>query len=99
VQRGAAVAELRPAGVDKGTAVHALMEQSPFQDRCAVYFGDDETDRAALAAVVELDGVPIAVGPRLADTPYERLEGPHHVREMLLALSVGLQRERGRETR
>jgi trehalose 6-phosphate phosphatase len=98
VQRGAAVVEFRPAGVDKGTAVRVLMEQRPFLDRCAVYFGDDETDRAALAAVAELDGVPIAVGPRLANTPYERLEGPRQVRETLLTLSVGLQRERGRES-
>jgi trehalose 6-phosphate phosphatase len=92
VLRGAAVVELRPTNIDKGAAVRALMQAAPFKGRQPIYLGDDETDRPALAAVAALDGVPIAVGPRLLDTAYERLEGPSHVREMLLGLSVALQR-------
>jgi trehalose 6-phosphate phosphatase len=92
VQWGAAVAELRPAGFDKGTAVKALMTEPPFAGRCPVYLGDDDTDIAALRAVAELDGAAIAVGPRLLGAGYPHLESPSQVREVLLGLSVALRR-------
>jgi trehalose 6-phosphate phosphatase len=62
LQRGHRVAELRPAGANKGSAVRAFLRESPFRGRLPVYLGDDRTDEDAFAVVNELGGHTIRVG-------------------------------------
>jgi len=50
VSHGHAVVEIRPAGVDKGTALIGLLAGSP-AETLAMYIGDDETDEDAFAAL------------------------------------------------
>jgi trehalose 6-phosphate phosphatase len=67
VQRGKQVAELRPAGHDKGTAVAAFLDEPPFRGRRPVYLGDDLTDEAGFAVANRRGGLSIRIGPP-ADT-------------------------------
>ncbi len=48
--------EIKPAGIDKGRAVRAIMARPPFAGRVPVYIGDDTTDEAAIAAAAALGG-------------------------------------------
>src|SRR3546814_1821330 len=47
VQPGKMVFELRPHGIDKGTALRAFMRDAPFAGRLPIMVGDDLTDEAA----------------------------------------------------
>ncbi len=74
LQSGKCVAELRPAGADKGDAVRAFLAEPAFRGRTPVFIGDDRTDEAGFAAVDAVGGISIKVGPgpsrarwRLAD--------------------------------
>lgn len=62
VQFGKRVAEAKPSGVDKGTAVAEYLGESPFKGRRAVFIGDDLNDEHGFAAVNKLDGISIKVG-------------------------------------
>jgi len=62
VQFGKRVAELKPAGIDKGTAVAEYLAESPFRGRRPVFIGDDLNDEHGFAEVNKLDGVSIKVG-------------------------------------
>jgi len=62
VQFGKRVAEVKPAGIDKGTAVAEYLAESPFKGRLPVFIGDDLNDEHGFAEVNKLDGVSIKVG-------------------------------------
>ncbi len=62
LQRGKCVVEIKPAGIDKGTAVTEYLAGSPFKVRRAVFIGDDRTDEHGFAEVNKLDGISIKVG-------------------------------------
>jgi len=62
LQRGKCVVEIKPAGIDKGTAVSEYLAESPFRDRRAVFIGDDLNDEHGFAEVNRLAGVSIKVG-------------------------------------
>lgn len=49
--------EVRPLGVDKGTAVTGLMDRAPFRGRLPVFIGDDVTDQDGIAAAAAMGGV------------------------------------------
>lgn len=53
--------ELRPAGTDKGSAVHALMGHAPFAGRIPVFVGDDVTDEDGMRAARALGGIGLRV--------------------------------------
>lgn len=57
--RGKCVVELRPQGLDKGTAVLEVARQFP--DRTPVYLGDDVTDEDAFLAL-DGDAVTVKIG-------------------------------------
>lgn len=74
VQRGKRVAEIKPSGFDKGTAISAYLSIPPFQGRRPVFIGDDANDERGFAEVNRMGGISIRVGPgkscaqyRLAD--------------------------------
>lgn len=60
---GNMVVEARPHGTNKGRAVRALLREPPFAGRKPVFVGDDVTDEDGFAAVAELGGHGIKVGP------------------------------------
>lgn len=62
VQRGKRVAEVKPAGIDKGTAVSEYLSESPFRGRRPVFIGDDLNDEHGFAEVNRLGGISIRVG-------------------------------------
>ena len=62
VQRGKRVAEIKPAGVDKGSAIAAYLAEPPFRGRRPVFIGDDLNDEHGFAAVNKLGGISIKVG-------------------------------------
>ena len=62
---GREVFELRPRTCDKGVALDSFMSEAPFAGRLPIFIGDDQTDRAAFEAVIRVQGMAIAVGPRV----------------------------------
>jgi trehalose 6-phosphate phosphatase len=59
--------EVRPAGVDKGTAVRALMARPPFAGRLPVFVGDDVTDEDGIRQARALGGFGLRVPDVFAD--------------------------------
>jgi len=59
--------EVRPAGVDKGFAVRAIMSRAPFARRLPVFVGDDITDEDGIKAAVSLGGVGFRVDEMFGD--------------------------------
>ncbi len=62
LQRGKRVAEIKPAGVDKGTAIAEYLTEPPFRGRRPVFIGDDLNDEHGFAEVNKRDGVSVKVG-------------------------------------
>jgi trehalose 6-phosphate phosphatase len=85
---GKMVAELRPAGADKGDAVRALMAEPDFAGARPLFVGDDVTDEDAFRAADEMGGAGILVGPRRATIARWRLDDVASV-EHWLELAAG----------
>jgi trehalose 6-phosphate phosphatase len=62
VQRGRRVAEIKPSGIDKGTAIAAYLREPPFSGRLPVFIGDDRNDEHGFAEVNKRNGISIKVG-------------------------------------
>jgi trehalose 6-phosphate phosphatase len=62
VQRGKMVAELRPAGADKGSALRRLMTEPAFAGAIPLFVGDDITDEDGFAAAARMGGGGVLVG-------------------------------------
>jgi trehalose 6-phosphate phosphatase len=89
VQRGDQVIELKPAGVDKGRALDALMQVAPFRGRRPWMLGDDLTDEDAVHRVNARDGVSVIIGDRRPSAAHCALANPAAVRAWLHALAAG----------
>jgi len=74
LQGGKRVFEIRPSGMDKGSAVLEFMREPPFIGRMPVFVGDDISDESALAAVLNLGGTAVKVGDGDSIAPW-RLQG------------------------
>jgi trehalose 6-phosphate phosphatase len=61
VMEGKMVAELKPVGFNKGTAIGTFMGLAPFKNRGPVFFGDDVTDECGFDAVNRMGGLSIRV--------------------------------------
>lgn len=59
---GKAVIDARPAGIDKGVGVRALMKQKPFRGRRLLFGGDDTTDLDVFQILPEIGGSGFSVG-------------------------------------
>jgi trehalose 6-phosphate phosphatase len=87
VQQGKMVVELKPTGVDKGTAMAMLMAEVPFRSRRPVFIGDDLTDEHGFQFVNSLGGLTIRVGDdESASEAHYRVRDPAQVRAHLSAL-------------
>ncbi len=89
VQRGDQVIELKPAGVDKGRALEALMQVAPFRGRRPWMLGDDLTDEDAFRHVNARDGISVIIGDRRPTAAHHALADPAAVRAWLHALAIG----------
>ncbi|HET9818774.1 MAG TPA: trehalose-phosphatase [Rhodanobacteraceae bacterium] len=89
VQRGDQVIELKPAGVDKGRALEALMKVAPFRGRRPWMLGDDLTDEDAFRRVNARDGISVIIGDRRPTAAHYSLANPAAVRAWLHGLAAG----------
>ncbi|HEX9946697.1 MAG TPA: trehalose-phosphatase [Allosphingosinicella sp.] len=89
LQRGKMVAELRPAGSDKGAALERLMGEPPFAGARPVFVGDDLTDEDAFRAAASLGGEGVLVGPARPSAALWRLDGVAEVTAWLEAAAYG----------
>jgi trehalose 6-phosphate phosphatase len=69
---GKMLAELRPPGPNKGSAVSDFMTEPPFEGRKPIFIGDDTTDEDGFSAVNSLGGYSIRVG-------HERIGSAKHL--------------------
>lgn len=59
--------ELKPAGIDKGRAVKALMARAPFAGRVPVFIGDDVTDEDGMVVARAMGGLGLRVQDHFGD--------------------------------
>ena len=64
LQPGNMVVELRPRHADKGGAIEAFLDETPFRGRQPVFVGDDLTDEHGFRAVNAHGGLGVLVGDR-----------------------------------
>ncbi|UVK77318.1 MAG: trehalose-6-phosphate phosphatase [Sodalis sp. Fle] len=86
LQPGKCIVELKPAGVDKGTAIRTFMHEAPFAGRTPLFIGDDLTDEAGFQQVNALQGISIKVGPGSTIARYH-LEDVSQVHQWLKELA------------
>lgn len=90
LQAGNLVMEIKPAGMDKGKAIHELMQRPPFADRRPIYVGDDLTDEHAFDAVARAGGDGVLVGQRRPTAAHFTLSSPAAVQHWLLRVHDAL---------
>lgn len=73
-QPGHMVLELKTPGADKGTAVAAFMQETPFKGAVPVMLGDDLTDEYGFEAAAARGGYGVLVGPERETAARYRLD-------------------------
>lgn len=73
---GKAVIEVKPARIDKASAVRELMKQPPFRGRRPIFIGDDVTDEPVFGVIPQFGGLGFSVGRIVAgvDGHFDRPE-------------------------
>ena len=64
---GKLVVDVKPAGINKGDAVCALMQHPPFAGRHPIFIGDDTTDVPVFGIIPKFGGQAYSVGGIVAD--------------------------------
>lgn len=80
---GQCVVDLLPRGVDKGTAIAALLRHPPYAGRVPVFVGDDVGDEPGFAVVDAMGGCSVLVGARAGSGARYALPSPAAVRDWL----------------
>ncbi|VWX55485.1 trehalose-6-phosphate phosphatase, biosynthetic [Burkholderiales bacterium 8X] len=80
---GKFVFEVKPAGINKGIAIDAFLQEEPFVGRVPVFAGDDTTDETGFAVVQPRGGIAIKVGAGPSQALH-RLDSPRAVFEWLV---------------
>jgi len=62
VMHGKMVTEIKSGLADKGSAIGAFMAEAPFENRVAVFIGDDTTDEDGFHFVNSINGYSVRVG-------------------------------------
>lgn len=88
---GKMVFEIRPRGIDKGTAIKAFLAEPPFVGRQPIFLGDDVTDEDGFAFVNSKGGHTIRVGGRGKTAARFRLPNVTAVIEWLEWLAEDLE--------
>lgn len=95
---GKMVMEVKPAGIDKGSAIAAFMRAEPFASRRPLFAGDDVTDEAGFVAVHALGGLGVLVGERPSAAGVS-VPGPAALRCWLHRSAAALAAPRGGPSR
>jgi trehalose 6-phosphate phosphatase len=74
--------EIKGRGFDKGSAINRFLTRSPFVGRVPIFIGDDWTDEAGFAVVVQRHGAAYSVGQHRPGVNGV-FSGPSMVREWL----------------
>jgi trehalose 6-phosphate phosphatase len=85
---GKFVIEIKPAGVNKGTAVCELMQHAPFADRSPIFIGDDTTDEPVFGVISKFGGLGFSVG-RINAEVNGHFDKPESVRSWLSRIAAG----------
>jgi trehalose 6-phosphate phosphatase len=64
---GKLVVDVKPAGINKGDAVCALMQHAPFKGRHPIFIGDDTTDVPVFGVIPKFGGQAYSVGGIVAE--------------------------------
>lgn len=87
LQNGNMVMELRLPGPNKGDAIRSFLSEPPFIGSSPIFIGDDLTDENGFAAVEEMGGIGILVGPPRETRASRRLADVGAVFDWLNSLS------------
>jgi len=85
---GKAVIDARPAGIDKGVGLLALIAQKPFRGRRVLFGGDDVTDQDVFQILPEIGGAGFSVGKSFPGVDYV-FASPRAVRQWLNRMADG----------
>jgi trehalose 6-phosphate phosphatase len=85
---GKLVVEVKPAGINKGDAVCALMQHPPFAGRQPIFIGDDTTDVPVFGVIPKFGGQAYSVGGIIADVD-GHFATPEAVRTWLAQIVAG----------
>ena len=83
---GKFVVEIKPAGVNKATAVCELMNHAPFVGRNPIFIGDDTTDEPVFGIIAQFGGLGFSVG-RVAPDVNGHFDKPESVRAWLARIA------------
>jgi trehalose 6-phosphate phosphatase len=84
---GKLVVDIKPAGINKGDAVCALMQHAPFADRHPIFIGDDTTDLPVFGIIPKFGGQAYSVGGIVADV-HGHFATPDAVRDWLSQIAA-----------
>ena len=80
--------EVRPDGIDKGSAILRLMQLPEFAGRHPVFFGDDTTDEDGFRVLQQIGGTPVVVGKRRPPEVRYTVSDPAAMRALLEGLQL-----------
>ncbi len=80
--------EIRPDGIDKGSAIERFMQMPHFKGCHPIFFGDDTTDDDGFRALEKIGGTRVVVGQRRPPEAQFYVKDPQTMRDLLAKLSM-----------